>query len=171
MNKLFYSILFTLSLLTINVSAEPQPTQLTLPRFATLRAIKANLHVGPGPNYPINWVLLRPGMPLEIIAEFDTWRQVRDWQGTEGWIHKSLLKGKRSFWTLSKTQELKDKPDEKAKTIAFVEAAVIGILHECQAKWCRVEMKSSDEANKNKNYKGWLPRQAIWGIYPHENKL
>jgi SH3-like domain-containing protein len=171
MNNRLHSIFFIFIMLTMNVSAQSPATQLTLPRFATLRATKANLHVGPGPNYPISWLLLRPGMPLEIIAEFDTWRQVRDWQGTEGWIHKSLLKGKRSFWTLGKTHELKDKPDEKAKTIAFVEAAVIGVLHECQAKWCRVEMKSAAESNKNQAYKGWLPRQAIWGIYPHENKL
>lgn len=169
MNKLIYSFLFIFSLLVTNAATE-QPTQLTLPRFATLRATKANLHVGPGSNYPVSWLFLRPGMPLEIVAEFDTWRQVRDWQGTEGWIHKSLLKGKRSFWTLGKTQELKDKPDEKAKTIAFVEATVVGVLLECQAKWCRVEMKSAGEANKQK-YKGWLPRQAIWGVYPHENKL
>ena len=171
MNNRLLSIFFVFIMLTMNVSAQSPTTQLTLPRFATLRATKANLHVGPGPNYPISWLLLRPGMPLEIIAEFDTWRQVRDWQGTEGWIHKSLLKGKRSFWTLGKTHELKDKPDEKAKTIAFVEAAVIGVLHECQAKWCRVEMKSAAESNKSQAYKGWLPRQAIWGIYPHENKL
>ncbi|MES2607242.1 MAG: SH3 domain-containing protein [Pseudomonadota bacterium] len=171
MTSRFYSIFFIFIMLTTSLSAHPPTTQLTLPRFATLRATKANLHVGPGPNYPISWLLLRPGMPVEIIAEFDTWRQVRDWQGTEGWIHKSLLKGKRSFWTLGKTQELKDKPDEKAKTIAFVEATVIGVLHECQAKWCRVEIKSAGEANKNKIYKGWLPRQSIWGTYPHENKL
>jgi SH3-like domain-containing protein len=110
-------------------------------------------------------------MPLEIIAEFDTWRQVRDWQGTEGWIHKSLLKGKRSFWTLGKTQELKDKPNEQGKIVAYVESAVTGLIHECQAEWCKVEIKSTEETSKNQTFKGWLPRQAIWGVYPHENKL
>ena len=171
MNNRFYSIFFIFTLLTMDVSAQPETAPRALPRFATLRATKANLHVGPGHTYPISWLLLRQGMPLEIIAEFDTWRQVRDSQGTEGWIHKSLLNGKRSFWTLGKTQELKDKPDEKAKTIAYVEATVIGFLHECQAKWCRVELKSAAEATKNQVFKGWMPRQAIWGVYPHENKF
>jgi SH3-like domain-containing protein len=165
------TVFFILFILIINVHAQTMPHKAALPRFATLRAVKANLHVGPGPNYPVSWLFQKPGMPLEIIAEFDTWRQVRDWQGTVGWIHKSLLKGKRSFWALSKTHELKEKPDEKAKTVAYVEATVIGLVHECQAQWCRVEIKSTAEANKNQTFKGWLPRQAIWGVYPQENKL
>ncbi len=167
-NKYF---LFFCVLTTSIVTAQTSIRQLPLPRFASLRASKANLHVGPGPNYPVNWILLRSNMPLEIIAEFaNTWRQVRDWQGTEGWIHKSMLKGKRTFWILSKTQELKIKPDENSKTIAYIEASVVGFMHECQADWCRVEVKSS-QGNKSQTFKGWLPRQAIWGVYPHENKF
>ena len=150
--------------------AAPQNV-LQLPRFATLRAKKVNLHVGPGVNFPVSWLLLRPGMPVEIIAEFDTWRQIRDWQGTEGWVHKSLLMGKRSFWTLHKTQELKASPDVSAKTIAYVQANVIGRLFECQAQWCKVEVVATEALAKGHPYKGWLPRQAIWGVYPHENKF
>jgi len=171
MNYRILSIFIILIILVTSLGAHPGATQLTLPRFATLRATKANLHVGPGPNYPISWLLLRKGMPVEIIAEFDTWRQIRDWQGTEGWIHKSLLGGKRSFWTLGKTQELKNKPDENSKTVAFIEATVVGIILECQAKWCKVDIKSTTEATKNQTFKGWLPRQAVWGTYPHESKF
>ena len=34
-------------------------------------------------------------MPVEVIAEYDTWRKIRDWQGTVGWVHQSMLDGGR----------------------------------------------------------------------------
>ncbi|MHC4174421.1 MAG: SH3 domain-containing protein [Planctomycetota bacterium] len=28
-------------------------------------------------------------MPVQVIAEFDTWRKIRDWEGAEGWVHRA----------------------------------------------------------------------------------
>eukprot|EP01039_Chlorochromonas_danica_P014165 gene14165-16492_t len=85
--------------------------------YASLRANAVNLHVGPGNNYPIDWLYIRQGMPVEIIAEFDTWRQIRDWQGTQGWVHKSLLSGRRTIWVLHTIKNLRKDPDIKAQII------------------------------------------------------
>jgi len=30
---------------------------------------------------------------VEITAEFETWRRIRDADGTEGWVYHSLLSG------------------------------------------------------------------------------
>src|SRR6476469_4873338 len=49
-----------------------------LPRFVSLRSDQVNLRVGPGENYPIEWVLTRKEMPVEIIREFEHWRMIRD---------------------------------------------------------------------------------------------
>src|SRR3546814_9474044 len=57
--------------------------------------LEVNLRTGPGPTYPIEWVYLRRNMPVEIVAEFDNWRKIRDWQGTVGWVHQNLLSGER----------------------------------------------------------------------------
>lgn len=51
----------------------------SLPRFVSLRADEVNMRAGPGEQYPIEWVYQRSGLPLEVIAEFDHWRRVRDW--------------------------------------------------------------------------------------------
>jgi SH3-like domain-containing protein len=64
-----------------------------LPRFVSLRSDQVNLRVGPGENYPIEWVLTRKEMPVEIVKEFENWRMIRDWQGTEGWVHERMLTG------------------------------------------------------------------------------
>src|SRR5919204_606278 len=70
---------------------------LPLPRFASLRSDEVNVRTGPGTRYPVDWVFKRKGMPVEIVAEFENWRKIRDWQGASGWVHQSLLTGKRSF--------------------------------------------------------------------------
>ena len=70
---------------------------LPIPRFASLRSDEVNVRTGPGPRYPIEWVFKRKAMPVEIVAEFENWRKIRDWQGASGWVHQSLLSGKRSF--------------------------------------------------------------------------
>ena len=59
-------------------AAEAEPSA-RLPRFVSLRSDQVNLRVGPGENYPIQWVLTRKEMPVEIIKEFEHWRMIRDW--------------------------------------------------------------------------------------------
>jgi SH3-like domain-containing protein len=138
------------------------PEKLPIPRFVSLRANKVNTHVGPGNNYPIEWIFMRQGMPVEIIAEFDTWRQIRDFQGTQGWVHKSLLSGKRTIVIQEKRRKLLRHPEKDADVIAFVEPGVIGKLVECKKNWCEIQVDG---------YRGWLPRKFIWGVYPHEVKF
>ena len=72
-------------------NAQRKGTGLPLPRFASLRADEANVRAGPGTRYPIEWVFRRKGMPVEIVAEFENYRKIKDWQGASGWVHQSLL--------------------------------------------------------------------------------
>ncbi|NBT86228.1 MAG: hypothetical protein EBT45_07015 [Alphaproteobacteria bacterium] len=155
-------LLFLLIFLTTG-NADPLP----IPRYASLRANAVNLHVGPGNNYPIDWLYIRQGMPVEIIAEFDTWRQIRDWQGTQGWVHKSLLSGRRTIWVLHTIKNLRKDPDIKAQIIARLEPGVIAKALECKNSWCRVEVKSPTGGR----LRGWVKRAALWGVYPNETSF
>jgi SH3-like domain-containing protein len=138
-----------------------------LPRFASLKAAEVNLHVGPSLNYPTIWKFVRKNLPVEIIAEFDTWRMIRDWQGTEGWVHKSLLTGKRTVSVINGIQSIYQKPDPNSKLVATLEVGVIGHMLECYGQWCRIEVRD-DKSNK---YRGWINKQHVWGIHHNENKI
>lgn len=142
--------------------AEPEGSGLPLPRFVSLRAEEANMRAGPGEQYPIKWTYQRPGLPLEIIAEFHHWRKVRDWQGTEGWMHSSMLSSRRSFIVVGGTRPLRAKPTDDSRTVAQVENKVVGMLRECPkgSDWCAVEVGG---------IKGWLARDEIWGLYKGED--
>ena len=74
-------------------------TGLDIPRFVSLKSNDVNLRVGPSTNYPIRLKYITQNLPVEIIDEFDVWRQARDHNGTIGWLHKSLIKGERYILT------------------------------------------------------------------------
>ncbi|MCX7338022.1 MAG: SH3 domain-containing protein [Alphaproteobacteria bacterium] len=139
---------------------------LPVPRFVSLRSNAVNTHVGPGKQYPIDWQYVRQSMPVEIVAEFDTWRQIRDWQGTLGWVHKSMLSGRRTVWVLHKTRNLRKSPEDQAKVVARLEPGIVGRIIECQAQWCRMEVKAPMGT-----FKGWIKRRYIWGVYPNETSF
>ncbi len=77
------------------VRGQAPPPADKLPRFASLRSDEVNLRVGPGENYPIEWVLKRKEMPVEILEEFQNWRKVQDWGGDKGWVLDRMIVGKR----------------------------------------------------------------------------
>ena len=78
-------------------SAQPVgPSGLPLPRFVSLKSGRVNLRIGPGLNYSVDWMYMKPGLPMEIVQEYDNWRRVRDSEGSEGWINQSLLSGRRT---------------------------------------------------------------------------
>jgi SH3-like domain-containing protein len=153
----FWFVILSLAFIQ-TAGAESQP----LPRFVGLRSKAVNTHVGPGGQYPIEWRYGRQNLPVEIIAEFDTWRQIRDSEGAIGWVHKSLLSGKRHVMVLQKNRKLFHKPDIKASVVAIAEPGVLGRLLECHQEWCRVDTQG---------HKGWIKRRFLWGIYPHEEKI
>lgn len=129
------------------------------PRFASIRAGEANLRTGPGVRYPIEWVFVHPDLPVEIVAEYQVWRKVRDFEGAEGWMHQSMLSKRRSVIVTGATQAMRREPAAEAPLIARVEARVVGRLLACADSWCRVEVAGR---------KGWMPRGSLWGVRPDE---
>jgi SH3-like domain-containing protein len=134
-----------------------------VPRFVSLRADTVNLRTGPGNRYPIEYVYRRKGYPLEIVAEYDQWRQVRDWQGTEGWVHQRMVTGARNIVVQGAQRVLRQSADKSAAPVAKLDPGVIAHLLECNDTWCRIDVQ-----NGASDVKGWLARSEIWGLLPGE---
>lgn len=143
------------------VEAPPQRrgSGLPIPRFASLRSDEVNVRTGPGTRYPVDWVFKRKSMPVEIVAEYDNWRKIRDWQGASGWVHQSLLTGKRNFLISSKTADLHKTPSASAEVVAKLEPEVLGEIRSCSGDWCRVQTTAVS---------GWIERTDLWGVYKSE---
>ena len=132
---------------------------LPIPRFASLRSDEINMRTGPGTRYPIEWVFTKPGIPVEIIAEYEIWRRVRDPQGTEGWMHKSALSGKRMAIVTGGMRDLHDDANLQSAVVAHLESVAVGQLLSCTKDWCKLKFDGT---------KGYLPKTDFWGAYPAE---
>ena len=134
---------------------------LPIPRFVSLRADPVNFRTGPGPRYPIDWVFVRRHLPVEVIGEFDTWRRVRDPEGAEGWVHQSMLSGRRTAVVVGGLQPLHREGSDQAPLVATLEPGVIVNIQRCPAEtvYCRVEVKG---------VQGWIKRDQLWGVYTNE---
>ncbi len=133
---------------------------LPLPRFVSLAAEKVNARTGPGSRYPIAWQYQRRGLPVEVVAEYEYWRRIRDHDGTETWVHKNLTSGKRYAVVEGGVRSLFRKPDTNADVLLTAETGVQARLRKCpDAMWCQVEIAGT---------RGWMPRNYLWGLYPGE---
>src|SRR5258708_26437841 len=139
--------------------AQAAESSLPVPRFVSLRSDEVNVRTGPGVRYPIDWVFQRKTMPVEVLAEVETWRKIRTIDGTEGWVHQSMLTGRRTAIVLGEVRTLRKKNDPEAAPVALLEPGVIGALLECRTAWCRLEVAGQ---------KGWPPRDQGWGVVPAE---
>ena len=134
-------------------------TNLPMPRYVSLKASKAHARRGPSLSHRIDWVFTRKNMPLEIYGAYENWRRVRDIDGAGGWVHYSMLSGVRSAIVTTDMQPLLSRPDRGSALRARIEHNVIVSIDECTLDWCRA---------RSGQFKGWLPKNALWGVYPNE---
>jgi len=160
----FATALFLFALtfsLTAPACAQVSGSGLPLPRYVSLRAGEVNLRTGPGVQYPVEWVYRKSGLPLQVIAEYKTWRKVSDWEGAEGWVHQTMLSSKRSFIVTGGTRSVLAKSKRGSRLVVRVQAGVSGQLVVCPlgTEMCRIEVEG---------FEGWLPRADFWGVLKGE---
>jgi SH3-like domain-containing protein len=138
---------------------------LPIPRFVSLKSDRVNVRGGPTKDHEVTWVYNRAGLPVEITAEFENWRRIRDWEGAEGWVYHSLLSGRRTATVASKGKDknelvaLYEKPDSSSAIAARLQPGVLGSVKRCTGSWCRVYGERFD---------GWIQQERLWGVYPNE---
>jgi SH3-like domain-containing protein len=150
-------------------SPAPGGSGQPLPRFVSLKSDRVNMRTGPGTEYPMQWVYRRAGLPMEVLREFEAWRQVRDSEGATGWVLASLLSSRRTAlvepWLVkADTPEppqvpLKDDDRDNAANVAMVEAGVIANVKSCDGRWCAVTIGA---------FRGHLQQSRLWGVYKGE---
>ena len=131
---MFLLFFFFIFLFTGPVQAQ---TGLPLPRFVSLRSNQVNLRTGPGFRYPVEWVYLKSDLPVEITAEFETWRRIKDFNGKEGWIYQPMLSGRRTV-RLKQESLLLRAASQNALPLAKIESGAVGRLMLCPAGVSRI---------------------------------
>lgn len=148
------------------------PSGLPLPRFVSTRSEPINVRVGPGEKYNIVWTYVKSGVPVEITAEFDTWRKIRDVDGEEGWIHQNLLVGTRAGYVTPILANgeivLHSSRSEDSSMRARLGPGLKVTIKECDGTWCEVSANGQDPSQRNTIYSGYMHQDELWGVYPDE---
>ncbi|MEC9470180.1 MAG: SH3 domain-containing protein [Pseudomonadota bacterium] len=136
---------------------------LPVPRFVSLKSDRVNVRIGPSREHDIAWTFVQSGLPVEIIGEFENWRRIRDWEGKQGWVFRSLLSSRRTAlvtpWEKSDRTPLRSRSRSDADIVAELDPFVLTTVSECAGGWCRVN---------GENYDGWLDQTRLFGVYSDE---
>ncbi|MEJ2116699.1 MAG: SH3 domain-containing protein [Alphaproteobacteria bacterium] len=139
------------------------PSGLPIPRFVSLKANEVNVRRGPSWDHAVVWVFRREHLPVEIIAEFDVWRQVRDSEGATGWVLGTLLSGRRTVLVApwKKGQGALDMRNAArgGKVVAKLSPGVLGKVKACDGKQCQISAGGVS---------GYISQELLWGVYVGE---
>ncbi len=146
-----------------HASNETTANSLPVPRFVSIKADRVDVRGGPDKDHEVSFIFTRVGWPVEIIAQSENWRRIRDSDGTEGWVYHSLLSGKRTAAVQLKQKTdlapLYSKPDAKSPLMAQLAVGVLGTVKTCNGSWCHIIGQTFD---------GWIEQNDLWGVYPNE---
>jgi SH3-like domain-containing protein len=136
---------------------------LPVPRFVSLKPDRVNVRSGPTRDHEVAFMFTRPALPVEITAESDNWRRIRDVEGSEGWVYHSMLSGRRTALVTAKQPDqlvpLYEEADTASALVARLQPGVLGTVKQCSGTWCRIAGTGFD---------GWIAQDRLWGVYPNE---
>lgn len=145
---------------------------LPVPRFVSTHFDNVNVRVGPGTKYDISWIYTTAGTPVEIIAEYDVWRKIEDFDGKQGWIQETQLSGNRTALVAplqkGKIFPLRAGASPGAPPRAMLPAGFrVGVRH-CDGHWCHVNARARDKSGREGSYSGYIEEADLWGALKDE---
>lgn len=160
MFKIFLVFLIPFFFIFVQAENIGSNTGYKIPRFVSLKSNEVNLRIGSSTNYPVILQYNMMNLPVEIIEEYGVWRKINDFEGNEGWIKKTLLKGDR-FAIINHPNkssiQIFSKPQENI--IGEIGEFNIVKIDTCLIKWCKI---------KHQHIKGWVNKENLWGVYTNE---
>jgi SH3-like domain-containing protein len=128
-----------------------------LPKTVATKSAPCNMRVGPGKQFPIDWVYNYPGTPFKVLAEFQGWYKVKDKDGTLGWITRSLLTTKRQTKVVIKEVSLLKTDAPNSRIEAVLRPNVLVTVKFCKKELCKVYLK-----HDRLKLSGYLPLSHLW---------
>jgi len=135
-------------------------TGLPVPRWVSVKAERVNVRRGPSLEYDVLWTYVKTGVPVEVIAEYDSWRRIRDVDGGTGWVKAALLGARRHVMLTGRVNTaILAQPKADADAVALGEPGLVAELVRCTGEWCQISTGG---------YDGFVSRDRLWGV--HENE-
>lgn len=113
----------------------------------------ANVRSGPGEHTDILWEVEKY-YPLNVIKKSGQWYHFRDFEGDEGWIHKSLVSNIPTIITKKEKCNIRSGPGTGYSIAFTVEKGVPFKVIKREGSWTYIEHSDGD--------KGWIFNSLVW---------
>jgi SH3-like domain-containing protein len=158
MRRIGTGIGFALLLTSALAQAEAAETR-PVPYWASISAGDALMRSGPGRNFPATWRYRRAELPVKVVQVHETWRKVREPDGTEGWMAAALLSAARTAMVVGDIRAMRAAPDPGAPIRWRAAPGVLGKVSHCRSGWCEFDVRGKV---------GYIAADQIWGVDPGE---
>ncbi len=107
------------------------------------------------------WTFHRLGWPVEVLRENGGYSEVRDSDGSVGWVSALHLSGRRTAIVVAGPAPttpvvLRADGRDTARVAAELEPGLQAVVIGCDGSWCRLMIGET---------KGWLEQSRLWGVY------
>jgi SH3-like domain-containing protein len=124
--------------------------------YASLRSDKVYLREGPTYQHRVLFIYKRKDYPVEVVASYESWRRVRDVDGTMGWISQMMLSDARTVLVTGKGHAaIRSQPYAAASLQAWADPGVVAKLKACKPQFCEIAADG---------IRGWIEKTRIWGV-------
>ena len=124
--------------------------------FLTLRNNEVNLRQGPSFDYPVKLFYKKKFLPVLVQEKFENFRKIRDHENNTGWIHVSQLSKKKAAIVIDDEAYIFSSNTIYSKPLAISKRGKLLLIKKCKKNWCKIT---------NKNFKGWIKKESLWGLY------
>lgn len=131
--------------------------------FAEMVAVKkdkVNMRSGPSTKNGVLWEIGQ-GFPLQVVKRSGDWIQVKDFEGSVGWVRKDMVSNQSHVVVKAnkgsgKTVNVRSAPSTNGDVVATAIYAVCFKVVSQKNGWVQVE-----HAN---GVKGWIRKDLLWGL-------
>jgi SH3-like domain-containing protein len=118
-----------------------------------------NMRSGAGKKYGITWKLGK-GFPLKVLRRSGSWLRVKDFEGSIGWVSKSVVKRDphmivKAHKKTKKRINVRSGPGLNNRIVAKAYYGVVFKTLDQKNGWAKVQ--------HDKGVTGWVKRSLLWG--------
>jgi SH3-like domain-containing protein len=119
----------------------------------TVAADVANIRSGPGTKFDILWKVGK-FHPLNVLEKSGSWYRFRDFEGDEGWVHKSLISNLPSIITIKEKCHVRSGPGTGSDILFSVENGIPFQVIKRKGNWIHIRHADGDQ--------GWIHNSLVW---------
>ncbi len=132
----------------------------SIARMVSIERDNVNMRSGPGTNYRVLWKL-STGFPLRVLKTRGNWYRVQDFEGSIGWVSKTIVNRKahmvvKVHKNRKKRINVRSGPGTNHRIVAKAYYGVVFRTIKQEKGWVQIR--------HDKGVTGWVKRSLLWGF-------